>query len=127
MAGFTSCTVQQGSIDLQSGILHAEEKDFKTGFSYFFEAFEAFNALDDPRAVFCFKYMLLCKIIINQADDVGSLISSKAGLKYTGTCQCRHLVRFSACFGIMTIKRNFQSAAPSSHAQLLVGIQCKVL
>lgn len=75
---------QQGTIDLQSGILHAEEKDYKTGFSYFFEAFEAFNALDDPRAVFSLKYMLLCKIMINQADDVGNLISSKAGLKYTG-------------------------------------------
>jgi 26S proteasome regulatory subunit N6 len=79
---------QQGTIDLQSGILHAEEKDYKTGFSYFFEAFEAFNALDDPRAVFCLKYMLLCKIMINQADDVGSLISSKAGLKYTGKREC---------------------------------------
>lgn len=78
---------QQGTIDLQSGILHAEEKDYKTGFSYFFEAFEAFNALDDPRAVFSLKYMLLCKIMINQADDVGSLISSKAGLKYTGKCE----------------------------------------
>jgi 26S proteasome regulatory subunit N6 len=75
---------QQGTIDLQSGILHAEEKDYKTGFSYFFEAFEAFNALDDPRAVFSLKYMLLCKIMTNQADDVGSLISSKAGLEYTG-------------------------------------------
>ncbi|KAJ7553571.1 hypothetical protein O6H91_06G103700 [Diphasiastrum complanatum] len=75
---------QQGTIDLQSGILHAEEKDYKTGFSYFFEAFEAFNALDDPRAVFALKYMLLCKIMIHQAEDVGGLISSKAGLKYTG-------------------------------------------
>ncbi|CAM6085136.1 unnamed protein product [Calypogeia fissa] len=75
---------QQGTIDLQSGILHAEEKDYKTGFSYFFEAFEAFNALDDPRAVYSLKYMLLCKIMINSADDVGGLISSKAGLKYTG-------------------------------------------
>jgi 26S proteasome regulatory subunit N6 len=75
---------QQGTIDLQSGILHAEEKDYKTGFSYFFEAFEAFNALEDPRAVFCLKYMLLCKIMTNQADDVGSLISSKARLEYTG-------------------------------------------
>ena len=76
---------------------------------------------------FCLKYMLLCMIIINQADDMGSLISSKAGLKYTGMCQCWHSVRFSACFGIMTIKRNFESAAPCLHVQLLVGIQCKVL
>lgn len=85
---------QQGTIDLQSGILHAEEKDYKTGFSYFFEAFEAFNALDDPRAVFSLKYMLLCKIMLNQADDVGSLISSKAGLKYTGKLQFSVLRRY---------------------------------
>eukprot|EP01018_Ginkgo_biloba_P000083 Gb_31069 [translate_table: standard] len=75
---------QQGTIDLQSGILHAEEKDYKTAFSYFFEAFEAFNALEDPRAVFSLKYMLLCKIMVHQADDVAGLISSKAGLLYMG-------------------------------------------
>ncbi|KAL5558777.1 hypothetical protein UlMin_034988 [Ulmus minor] len=75
---------QQGEIDLQSGILHAEEKDYKTGFSYFFEAFESFNALEDPKAVFSLKYMLLCKIMVNLADDVNGLISTKAGLQYLG-------------------------------------------
>ncbi|KAM0859932.1 hypothetical protein ACQ4PT_046886 [Festuca glaucescens] len=75
---------QQGTIDLQSGILHAEEKDYKTAYSYFFEAFEGFNALEDPKAIFCLKYMLLCKIMVNHADDVAGIISSKAGLKYVG-------------------------------------------
>ncbi|KAF5743406.1 hypothetical protein HS088_TW09G01475 [Tripterygium wilfordii] len=75
---------QQGTIDLQSGILHAEEKDYKTAYSYFFEAFESFNALEDPRAVFSLKYMLLCKIMVSQADDVAGIISSKAGLQYVG-------------------------------------------
>ncbi|KAL9682712.1 hypothetical protein QQ045_014518 [Rhodiola kirilowii] len=75
---------QQGTIDLQSGILHAEEKDYKTAYSYFFEAFEAFNALEEPRAVYSLKYMLLCKIMVSQADDVAGIISSKAGLQYLG-------------------------------------------
>ncbi|KAK9089359.1 hypothetical protein Scep_028441 [Stephania cephalantha] len=75
---------QQGTIDLQSGILHAEEKDYKTAYSYFFEAFEAFNALEDPRVVFSLKYMLLCKIMVSQADDVAGIIASKAGLNYMG-------------------------------------------
>ncbi|KAL6552253.1 26S proteasome regulatory subunit rpn6 [Orobanche gracilis] len=76
---------QQGTIDLQSGILHAEEKDYKTAYSYFIEAFEAFNTLEDPQAIYSLKYMLLCKIMVNQADDVAGIISSpKVGLQYQG-------------------------------------------
>ncbi|KAK4760438.1 hypothetical protein SAY87_005331 [Trapa incisa] len=49
--------------DQGSGILHAEEKVYKTSYSYFFEAFEVFCALEDTRAVFNLKYMLLCQIM----------------------------------------------------------------
>lgn len=74
----------QADIDTQSGTLHAEEKDFKTAFSYFYEAFEQLSALDDSRAVPVLKYMLLCKIMSDEVNDVPSIITSKGGLKYAG-------------------------------------------
>jgi 26S proteasome regulatory subunit N6 len=74
----------QADIDLQSGILHAEEHDYKTAYSYFYEAFEAFHNLDDPMAITCLKYLLLVKIMTNNAEEVQSLLSSKNALKYSG-------------------------------------------
>ena len=50
---------------MQSGILHAEEKDFKTGFSYFYETLEGYSTQEDPRAVLALKYMILCKIMLS--------------------------------------------------------------
>ena len=42
---------------------YAEEKNRKTAYTYFFEAFNAVE--DDPRAVFSLNYMLLWKIMVN--------------------------------------------------------------
>lgn len=72
-------------IDSQSGILHAEEKDYKTAYSYFFEAFEQLNNLEeDARARRALKYMLMCKVMSGQADEVANLVAAKGGIKHQG-------------------------------------------
>ena len=49
--------------------------------------------MDAPEAVGRLKYMLLCKIMTSKADaeEIPSVISSKAGLKYAGAAACRWL------------------------------------
>lgn len=75
----------QAQIDLQTATLCAEEKDYKTAFSYFYEAFESYNTTNKPgKAVLCLKYMLLVKIMVNKLGDVYSIVNGKSGLKYAG-------------------------------------------
>nr|CAB3265237.1 26S proteasome non-ATPase regulatory subunit 11 [Phallusia mammillata] len=75
----------QASLDRQSGILNAaEEKDWKTAYSYFYEAFEGYDSIESKKAVTSLKYMLLCKVMLGTPDDVQSLLSGKLALKYAG-------------------------------------------
>lgn len=75
----------QAEIDELAGILCSEEKDYKTGFSYFYEAFESYTTVNDSlNAVRAMKYMLLTKIMTNNPGEVFSIISGKAGVKHAG-------------------------------------------
>ncbi|KAI1179745.1 hypothetical protein F4777DRAFT_531795 [Nemania sp. FL0916] len=75
----------QANLDMQSGMLHTMDQDFNTAYSYFIEALDGYHSQDAaPRATAALQYMLLCKIMLNLADDVNSLMASKQAQKYAG-------------------------------------------
>lgn len=73
-------------VDMQSGILYAaDERDFQTSYSYFYEAFEGFDmANKHAEATMALKYMLLCKVMLDTPDEVQHIISYKNSMKYLG-------------------------------------------
>lgn len=74
----------QAAIDKQSGIVNAQDKDFKTAYSYFFEAFESFHQQkNEEEASKCFQYMILCKMMVNKSEEVRQLLRGKFSLIYT--------------------------------------------
>jgi 26S proteasome regulatory subunit N6 len=75
----------QADIDLWSGILAAREKDFRTAYSYFYEAFESFNSADkELKAKDSMKFMMLTKIMMGRPQETKPITNSKSGLKYSG-------------------------------------------
>ena len=74
-------TATVAELDLMSGILHCEDKDYKTAYSYFYESFENFHnmttATSYEKACQVLKYMLLSKIMLNLIDDVRTILNAK--------------------------------------------------
>ncbi|GMM52980.1 proteasome regulatory particle lid subunit [Starmerella bacillaris] len=77
-------TLMQARLDMMSGVLQAEEGDYKTAFSYFYESFEGYSSLNDRTAVQVLKYLLLVKVMLNLNDDVEQLMHHKAIKQYHG-------------------------------------------
>lgn len=73
----------QAEIDMMSGLIAADEKDYNTAYSYFFETFEGYRSMNETAlAGYAFKFMLFSKIMNKQPDDAVNLINSSMSLKY---------------------------------------------
>lgn len=72
----------QAALDMQSALLHADDGDFKTASSYFVEALDAYAAVNDPRGATALKYLLLCRIMLEHADDIDVVVTGKTAQKY---------------------------------------------
>lgn len=75
----------QAEIDFMSGLIAADERDYNTAYSYFFETFEGYRSMNETAlAGAAFKFMLFSKIMGKQVDDALNLINSSVSLKYQG-------------------------------------------
>lgn len=83
----------QADIDMQAGSISSEERDYKTSYSYFYEAFEGYDGLKlTKKALKSLKYMLLSKIMNDQPNDVKAVISSKLALKYSSSTNNKAII-----------------------------------
>lgn len=70
---------------MQSGVLHAaDDGDFQTALSYFYEAFRGYDDFCPKRALIALKYMLLSKVMLRQTHDMDKLMGGRLTLKYSG-------------------------------------------
>jgi len=94
----------QASIDTMSGTIQTEEGDYNTAHSYFLEAFEQLDQMnEEAQAVKSLKYMMLCRILdsltktlklsakgaigvdkIGAPLDISTLVTSRQAVKYAG-------------------------------------------
>ena len=80
--------VLQAQIDKISGLISADERDYKTAYSYFYETFECYRSMNEfDQAGVAFKFMLFSKIMDKHSQDALQLINSSISLRF----QNRHI------------------------------------
>ena len=68
---------------MMSGLVSADEKDYATAYSYFYETFEGYRSMNEIElAGSAFKFMLFSKIMNKQPDDALNLMNSSISLKF---------------------------------------------
>ncbi|ODV85353.1 hypothetical protein CANARDRAFT_220993 [[Candida] arabinofermentans NRRL YB-2248] len=105
------CPVQiQAELDLMSGLLHAEDKDFKTAFSYFYESFENYQLITiteqeiDFKIIKVLKYMLICKIMLGLIDEFNLILNNKNCIKYSINKEIEALKSISIAYSNKSLK-----------------------
>lgn len=99
----------QAELDLMSGVLHAEEKDFKTAYSYFYESYENYQLHEeseeiDNRLIKVLKYMLLCKIMVGSIDEANKLLTNKNTQKFVNTKEIEAMKSVSVAYSHRSLK-----------------------
>ena len=74
----------QAELDEMSGVLCCEEGDNSTAYSYFQEAYDAYDGAANDAATRVLKYMVLAKVLGGTAQEGIGIFTSKAGLKHSG-------------------------------------------
>jgi 26S proteasome regulatory subunit N6 len=73
----------QAEIDMMSGLISVDEKDYATAYSYFYETFEGYRSMNQlDLAGAAFKFMLFSKVMSKNPDDCLNLINSSISLNY---------------------------------------------
>ncbi|KAI0247218.1 26S proteasome non-ATPase regulatory subunit 11, partial [Lactifluus subvellereus] len=109
----------QAALDLQSGILRTEDKDYTTAYSYLYETFENLSSQDDPSALGALKYMLLCKVMLNLSEDLALKYARLRDVESMRAVARAHQTRDLAAFE-QTLRdyREELSSDPTIHSHL---------
>ena len=68
---------------MMSGLISADEKDYGTAYSYFYETFEGYRCMNElTSAGVAFKFMLFSKVMAKCPDDAMNLMNSSVSLKF---------------------------------------------
>merc|ERR1719221_361122 len=76
--------IKQVKLDMHSAAIYSGDKDYKTAYSYYHEAFEQFSSIGDSRSGSCLRYMILLKIVSGQIEDIPSIVMMKSKFNCTG-------------------------------------------